>query len=120
MTNAPVVVTRGLGKVIVTIHGRVDRDTVPSIGETIGELADTDAHQVIIDLRDVNFIDTAGLRLLTTASKMFQRQQRDLVLSDPTPPVSRALANCGGPSDLIVLGVETVAPPISSTAGQVG
>jgi anti-anti-sigma factor len=124
MTNVdaalPVVVSHAAGVTTMTIHGRVDHDSVPSIGQSLGEAVDTDADQIIINLRDVNFIDTAGLRLLITASEMFHRQERVLILSDPTPPVSRALATCSGPSNLIVLATEAVAQPISSpsTTGQ--
>jgi anti-anti-sigma factor len=122
MTNPnstlPIVVTHESGKVIMTIHGRLDRDSVPSIGQSLGQIADTDDHQVIIDLHDVSFIDTAGLRLLITASEGFRRLQRDLILTDPTPPITRALATCEAPPELTVLALDGFAASTSSKTGH--
>jgi anti-anti-sigma factor len=91
-TTGHVAIARGLGKVIVTVHGRLDRDTVPAVEETLVGLArDGGFDAVVIDLGDVSFLDGRGLGLLMDGSEMFGGQGREFVLSGPTPSVRKAL-----------------------------
>jgi anti-anti-sigma factor len=81
-----VAIARGLGKVIVTVHGRLDRDTVPAVEETLVGLArDGGSDAVVIDLGDVSFVDRRGLGLLMDGSEMFRGQGREFVLTGLTP-----------------------------------
>jgi anti-anti-sigma factor len=87
-----VAITQGLGKVIVTVHGRLDRHTVPAVEEALAGLArNGGSDAVVIDLRDVSFLDGRGLGLLMDGSEMFGGQGREFVLSGPTPSVRKAL-----------------------------
>jgi anti-anti-sigma factor len=91
-STGQVAVARELGKVIVTVHGRLDRDTVAAVEEMLVRLArDGGFDAVVIDLRDVSFLDRRGLGLLVDGSEMFGGQGREFVLSDPTPSVRKAL-----------------------------
>jgi anti-anti-sigma factor len=91
-TTGHVAIARGLGKVIVTVHGRLDRDTVAAVEETLVDLArNGGSDTVVIDLRDVSFLDGRGLGLLMDGSEMFGGQDREFVLSGPTPSVRKAL-----------------------------
>jgi anti-anti-sigma factor len=87
-----VAIARGLGKVIVTVHGRLDRDTVAAVEETLVGLArDGGSDAVVIDLGDVSFLDRRGLDLLVDGSEMFGGQGREFVLTGLTPSVRKAL-----------------------------
>jgi anti-anti-sigma factor len=91
-TTELVAIARGLGKVIVTVHGRLDRGIVPTVDETLVGLARSgDVDAIIIDLRDVSFLDARGLGLLVDWSEVFWAQGREFVLNGPTPPVRHAL-----------------------------
>lgn len=91
-TTGHLAVARGLGKVIVTVHGRLDRDAVPAVEETLVDLArNGGSDTIVVDLPDVSFLDGLGLGLLVNGSEMFGGQGRDFVLSDPTPSVRKAL-----------------------------
>jgi anti-anti-sigma factor len=91
-TIGHVAVARGLGKVIVTVHGRLDRDTVPAVEETLVGLArNGGSDAVVIDLRDVSFLDRRGLGLLMDGSEMIRGQGREFVLTGLTPSVRTAL-----------------------------
>jgi anti-anti-sigma factor len=88
-----VAIARGLGKVIVTVYGRLDRDTVAAVEEMLaGLVRDGGFDAVVVDLRDVSFLDRRGLGLLVDGSEMFGGQGREFVLSGPTPSVPKALA----------------------------
>ena len=57
-TTGHTAIARAVGQVIVTVHGPLDRDTVPAVEETLVDLARTGGfNPVIIDLGDVSFLD---------------------------------------------------------------
>jgi anti-sigma B factor antagonist len=54
-------------RVIVTPAGEVDLATAPRMQSTIDELLERGFTQVVVDLRQVEFMDSQGVRALMTA-----------------------------------------------------
>lgn len=72
------------------LTGEIDGDSVKVLGRLLDPLPG-DAPEVRIDLAEVSFIDSSGLRLLIQAHQRAQRVGRSLVLERPSPPVSRLI-----------------------------
>jgi anti-sigma B factor antagonist len=69
-------------KIVVIPHGRVDVQTAPTLKEKLRELVDVDGLTIIVDLQNVDFIDSSGLSALVSGLK---------TLSQPQPQARTAL-----------------------------
>ena len=57
---------------IIEIAGRLDTITAPALDKTINEDIG-DAQHIILDLKDLEYISSAGLRVLLSAQKKMQK-----------------------------------------------
>jgi len=71
-------------KLTIVVSGRVDTVTAP---ELEAGLKFGDAKHVVIDLADVPYMSSAGLRLLLTAHKTMMGVGGELQISNVQPPV---------------------------------
>jgi anti-anti-sigma factor len=51
----------------LTVHGELDMSTAPKLHTQLTQAFRDDATQVVIDLRDISFIDSTGLGVLVSA-----------------------------------------------------
>jgi anti-sigma B factor antagonist len=51
-------------RVLVVAHGELDLATVPSIDAEVAELRARGVTSIVLDLREVSFMDSTGVRLL--------------------------------------------------------
>jgi anti-sigma B factor antagonist len=56
----------GDGRVVVTIRGELDLATAPELETALLERLDA-GQEVVLDLRELQFMDSSGLRVLVTA-----------------------------------------------------
>ena len=56
----------------LAVAGRLDTTTAPTLDKTINEEIQTPKH-LILDIKDVSYISSAGLRVLLGAQKKMQR-----------------------------------------------
>lgn len=82
-------------------RGRVDSATAPRLAERL-QAALGPASQVVLDLRDVEYISSAGFRVLLLAGKQADAGGSRLVLSGVTGKV-RQLFDLGGFLDLFLI-----------------
>jgi anti-sigma B factor antagonist len=54
---------------VVVPTGELDLATAPALEEALGRAFETDAARVVLDLRELEFIDSSGLRTLLTARR---------------------------------------------------
>ena len=87
ITTTPEVVT-------VRASGEIDMASVDHLRETLRELC-VDEVTVCLDLRDVTFIDSTGVNALVLMDRRSTERGGRLVLSAPSPTVSRVLAYTG-------------------------
>lgn len=92
----------------VVVRGEVDQDTA----STFAAIVDTAVRRgpvVVLDLRDLWFIDTTGLRVLIDAHLRLGQVPEAIVLRDP-PPLLRRLLHIFGVEDLFTL--QATRPPL--------
>ena len=65
-------VRRNSKEIIIEVAGRLDTTTAPTLDNTINENI-ADATNLILDLKELNYISSAGLRVLLSAQKKMQK-----------------------------------------------
>jgi anti-sigma B factor antagonist len=78
-------------KIVVIPHGRVDVQTAPELKDQIRSLVDADGLTIIVDLGQVDFIDSSGLSALVSGLKTLREREGTLHLSQPQPQARTAL-----------------------------
>jgi len=89
--------TKELKRVIlVSPVGRVDHQTAPELQKTLDELIDQGQFKIVLDMAGVNYMSSAGLRVLLAARKAVKRWNRgDLRLAHLQPYVRDTLELVG-------------------------
>jgi stage II sporulation protein AA (anti-sigma F factor antagonist) len=80
---------------VLRLRGELDRLTDADVDRTLRELAAETTSSLVLDLRDLEFIDSAGLRSLSRANTLLAASGRTLVVRAPTPAVRRLLELVG-------------------------
>ena len=75
----------------LVLAGEIDSYTAPELADLLAKHPDVDA----VDLRDVTFIDSSGLRVIVEAHQRRLEEERVLVLRSPSPAVQRLLEISG-------------------------
>jgi anti-anti-sigma factor len=86
------------GRAVVLIRGELDLATAPDLECVVAEHLDT-GKDVVVDLRELEFMDSTGLRVLVAADARVKDGQRFLVVR---PPAGGAIAKI-----LSIAGVES-------------
>ena len=68
------------GKTVVAVGGELDAYTAPKLRDTITELLAAGIYDVIIDMLDVEFLDSSGLGVLVGALKKVRAHNGSLQL----------------------------------------
>ena len=66
------------GKLTVVLEGRLDTTTAPSLEETFKEEL-VDARELVVDLAKLEYISSAGLRVLLMGQKTMNKQGKMVV-----------------------------------------
>lgn len=80
---------------IVTIKGRLDAISSPTAEKHVFELINNGANKVVLDLRNVDYLSSAGMRMLLSTTKKLKGQSGKLVLASVTPNVMDVLKISG-------------------------
>jgi len=94
--------TRLRGAPGVAVHGEVDVGSVPALVAALDAAIRESTGAFVIDLCDVEFVDSAGLSVLLRARAMLGREDRQLAVVCPPGPVRR-LFEVAGIADLLIL-----------------
>ena len=82
--------SRALGRVIAHVHGPIDARTGAELTDRLVDIIDDQGNrQLVVDLSQTTFIDSAGLAVLLDALRRMETNGGDLVLSGPTADVMR-------------------------------
>ncbi len=73
-------VTDSNGVSVLTVRGEVDVYTAPRLRERLVELAGEGKYRVIVDLEQVDFLDSTGLGVLVGGLKRLRTHDGDLQL----------------------------------------
>lgn len=93
----------GYGQTRVTLEprGEIDAGSVDELADMLQQAMCGGAHEVDVDLREVTFMDTTALRVLTGAREVLTSSGGHLCLRNPQPQVRQLLwltALCPGPA----------------------
>jgi anti-anti-sigma factor len=108
------------GSVVVEVSGEVDLAVVDALWDAIEQAASRSA-RLVLDLRDMTFIDSSGLGVLVRAHLKMGQVREAVVLRSPNAAARRILDISGIDNLVTIDGVDTSAPsdaPGASTARQ--
>ena len=86
----------------VTVAGRVDSTTADSLTTRLGELVKSGASRLLIDLKEVSYISSAGFRTLLITSRAVAQAKGAMVLCGMSAEMKR-LFDLGGFSELFAI-----------------
>jgi anti-anti-sigma factor len=78
-------------RVIVRVSGELDLGAAPLVAATVDELLDVGCAHVVIDLRDLSFLDSAGVHMLVAARHRADQRGTALSLVRGTRNIHRVL-----------------------------
>jgi anti-sigma B factor antagonist len=70
---------------LVKVIGRVDSATAPQFAEAMQSITDQGRFKIILDFSDLDFISSAGLRVLINTQKICKRYNRGEVVLASVP-----------------------------------
>jgi anti-anti-sigma factor len=79
------------GPAVVTVRGDIDTDTAPQLWQYLGYLILQGHHHIVLDLRSMILIDSAGVEVLARVSAWTRRKGGDLVLRSASAAVAEQL-----------------------------
>jgi anti-sigma B factor antagonist len=103
----------GLDVAWVRVTGELDLATAPRLMQTLRQAEDR-ARRVVLDLRDVTFMDTSGLHVIEDASVRATSAGRKLVLVRGPSQVERVLALTGARDRLDIVDLTPAEPPVQA------
>lgn len=98
---AAVGVARTGSDVVISPTGECDLTTAPGLWRTLTDVCANQPDRVILDLRDVDFVDMTTAGLFAGAAHRMRHQGGQFRAVNPRDPVRRALA-IGGLNHLLV------------------
>jgi anti-sigma B factor antagonist len=80
---------------VMTVLGRVDSATAPDMEGGLKKLVEASKNQIVLDLKNVEYMSSAGLRAMVSTLKAVKRVNGDLRLASPSPRVEEVLRLAG-------------------------
>jgi anti-anti-sigma factor len=92
MTPPPVEVTRREDIVVARLEGDIDLANTPTVSAAVLEGVPNDALGLVVDLSDVRYIDSVGVRMLFTFVRSLQASRQAMAIAVPEgSPVRKLL-----------------------------
>ena len=84
------ITTKQLKRVeVVTVSGRIDSATAPELEEVLRTIVDADRFRICMDLKDLEYLSSAGIKVLISILKTCKRWNRgDLRLANMSPYIA--------------------------------
>ena len=86
----------------LSVKGRIDSTTAPAFGQRLESVVTAPAGRLVVDFRDLEYISSAGFRVLLVAAKRAEECGTRLVLCGLSGKV-RQLFDLGGFLDLFTI-----------------
>jgi anti-sigma B factor antagonist len=81
---------------MLRVKGRIDSATAPQLAEALNTITEDGRYRVILDMSEVSFISSAGLRVLISTQKSCKRYNRgEIVLAEVPANIMAALELAG-------------------------
>jgi anti-anti-sigma factor len=76
---------------VLVVKGELDPHTAPKLRDRIDDAVAAGSSEVVLDLSQLDFIDSSGLRVIISAHKAAVERGGRLVLRSPSPTAKRLL-----------------------------
>ena len=103
----------GLDVAWVRVTGELDLSATPQLKQTLRDAEDR-VRRVVLDLREVTFMDTSGVHVIGDASARATSAGRQLVLVRGPSQVDRVLALTGAKDRLEIVDLNPAEPPVQA------
>jgi len=80
---------------VVTAHGRIDAAAAPDLESQLNALLAQGGVHIVVDMADVSYISSSGLKVLLAALRQARRQQGQLILCNLQPKVASIIDMIG-------------------------
>lgn len=87
-------------KLYVAVEGRLDTTTAPELEESLKDELDN-VSELVIDLKDLDYISSAGLRVLLACQKQMMKQGK-MTVTNPNDVISE-IFEVTGFSDILTI-----------------
>jgi anti-sigma B factor antagonist len=88
---------------VIVVAGELDIASAPLLQDAIERAREDDAENLVVDLRDLEFMDVSGLRILIRAHERADEAGGRLTLANVRKPVKRLLTLTGA-SEILSIG----------------
>jgi len=79
---------------VVTVSGRIDSETAPMLDEKLTEAVDANSY-VVVNLKDVDYMSSAGLRAIIKASQAAEKKGAEVKLAAVPEEINSVLYTVG-------------------------
>ena len=83
------------GTIVLTLQGELDMATAPALGQAINRALDAQPSTLRLDLTELSFLDSTGIRVLIAGSRRAGGEGSSFVLQSPNRSVLKALRLTG-------------------------
>jgi anti-sigma B factor antagonist len=111
-----VVVTRSDAEAVVALTGELDLASAPYLRDCLGTLAEEGVTQIVLDLTDLDFVDSTGLSVLVMDFHRTRAAGGSTTIRNPNPSVTRVLEITGLASVFSIGADGAFIPPSASRA----
>ncbi len=70
---------------VVTVEGRIDSYTAPQLSEALNQITSQNIFKIILDMNEVTYVSSAGLRVMIDIQKKCKRDNQGEVILVNTP-----------------------------------
>ena len=81
--------------IVLRLQGELDMATAPGLGRTLDTAIGAGPATIALDLRELTFVDSTGIRVLITACRQAEKAGCRFVVRSPSRPVRKALLLTG-------------------------
>lgn len=89
-------------KILIKVEGRLDAPSSPSLEKRINSLIEEGKYHILIDFSKIEYLSSAGLRLLLSATKKLKAKEGNLVLFSIPEEVMEIIKLAGFQKILII------------------
>jgi anti-anti-sigma factor len=82
-------------RVVLSLDGELDMASAPLLQQAIEDVELTGKRMVVLDLQQLEFIDSTGLRIILSARKRCGERNQELAVTRGSPQVERLLSVTG-------------------------
>ncbi len=80
---------------LVKVSGRIDSSNAPAFDEALKQLTDNGRYKIVLELSDVDYMSSAGLRAMVSALRTCKSRFGDVRLASPSSRVNEVLGLAG-------------------------